>query len=330
MGAKVRRAFTLVELLVVIAIISVMVALLLPAVQNAREAARRTSCLNNLRQLGLATAQYETLHRQWPGLFEPLDGGRSESEDAELFTTWAVMLLSFVEKGKLYDRYAEGLSPEMFVEIMLCPSNGDKQRSAAVNSYVANGGRVGSSTLQKTANGPFLNRAYNGALAMREGAWRDGREYTLSLSENTDAERFDTLGWSGFRHPGDGPPYPIDHKYIPDDLVWSPAFLWNTDADSRTAINGRTERCSSDCECEFASLLRYSSRCDQPFEDSRTLNTRPKSYHPDGVNAVYASARAVFIAENIDRDVFRALMTPHDEGSDSPLPNILLDDNDVP
>jgi prepilin-type N-terminal cleavage/methylation domain-containing protein len=61
-----RRGFTLVELLVVIAIIGVLVGLLLPAVQSARESARRSGCRNNLKQLGLAVASYESAHRVMP------------------------------------------------------------------------------------------------------------------------------------------------------------------------------------------------------------------------------------------------------------------------
>ena len=96
-----RRAFTLIELLVVIAIIAVLIALLLPAVQQAREAARRTQCKNNLKQLGLAMHNYHDTH----GVFAPNRMGRSGGMGGSPnFSAlgWTVHLLPFIDQAGLY------------------------------------------------------------------------------------------------------------------------------------------------------------------------------------------------------------------------------------
>lgn len=99
-----RRAFTLIELLVVIAIIAVLVALLLPAVQYAREAARRTQCRNNLRQMGIALLNYEGLHRTFPpSSTSQIDFGVwSANPTAYHLHSWATFLLPYLDQGVLY------------------------------------------------------------------------------------------------------------------------------------------------------------------------------------------------------------------------------------
>jgi len=116
--------FTLVELLVVIAIIGVLLALLLPAVQAARETARRSQCTNNLKQLGVAIQNYESQH----GSFPP--GARKHEMEGRVGLSWRALVLPFLELNAIYaeinplpDGGAESMAHEStIIEVYLCPS----------------------------------------------------------------------------------------------------------------------------------------------------------------------------------------------------------------
>ncbi|MEX1231550.1 MAG: DUF1559 domain-containing protein [Planctomycetaceae bacterium] len=105
--------FTLIELLVVIAIIAVLIALLLPAVQQAREAARRTQCRNNLKQLGLALHNYHDTHSTFPPAaiamgqvgYDYFTGGATPSFPCMMNTSGMVFLLPFIDQANLYNRW---------------------------------------------------------------------------------------------------------------------------------------------------------------------------------------------------------------------------------
>ena len=101
-----RGGFTLIELLVVIAIIAVLVAILLPAVQSAREAARRTQCKNNLKQIGLALANYEETHRVFPPGYVARDVAAGDPAAAETGSgfAWSTMILPQMDEQTLFDR----------------------------------------------------------------------------------------------------------------------------------------------------------------------------------------------------------------------------------
>lgn len=135
-----RKAFTIIELLVVIAIIAILVSLLLPAVQQAREAARRTQCKNNLKQIGLALHNYESTHRVFPPscILNPVPDGMAYGisyGDAYRVGPpgfgWGVCLLPFLEQSPLYNQFnfndavwSPGNAPAAAtkVTVFLCPS----------------------------------------------------------------------------------------------------------------------------------------------------------------------------------------------------------------
>ena len=111
--AKKKRGFTLIELLVVISIIAILIALLLPAVQQAREAARRTQCKNNLKQIGLAIHNYHETYtmfppgQQWSG---PVwndkngDGDTDDNGERSPGWSWTAMILPYIDQQPLYDK----------------------------------------------------------------------------------------------------------------------------------------------------------------------------------------------------------------------------------
>jgi prepilin-type N-terminal cleavage/methylation domain-containing protein/prepilin-type processing-associated H-X9-DG protein len=107
-----RNGFTLIELLVVIAIISALIALLLPAVQSAREAGRRAQCLNNLKQLGIAVANYESSFKVYP--FGKGLSYQGTVPGAAGYARWSALsqLLMFIEQGNLFNSINFSLPPE--------------------------------------------------------------------------------------------------------------------------------------------------------------------------------------------------------------------------
>jgi len=206
-----RRGFTLIELLVVIAIIAVLVALLLPAVQQAREAARRTQCKNNLVQIGLALHNYEMAHECLPpGSVDPNRPIRNEAKGFHV--GWIVQILPHLDQLNTFDRFkieagvyapVNDASRGVRISSLLCPSN----------STAFGGGSAGMTTYagcHHDAEAP-IDIDNNGVLFLnskvRYRDIRDGASNTIFVGEHSD---IDPLGWasgtrSTLRNTG-GPP----------------------------------------------------------------------------------------------------------------------------
>jgi len=180
--SKVRWAFTLTELLASIAIIGLLLAILLPAVQSARESARRTQCRSNLRQIGVALHNYEALWKTFPAC-------------GVMGVSWEVAILPQIDQAALYrlvDLMAEDRTAklrETSVKLYVCPSDGAPEIfhgavTVAATSYLGNSG---TGALFKSPNGVF-NHFYTNSTLYTESAVTyadvtDGLSATAAVSE---------------------------------------------------------------------------------------------------------------------------------------------------
>jgi prepilin-type N-terminal cleavage/methylation domain-containing protein/prepilin-type processing-associated H-X9-DG protein len=214
MSIRSRRAFTLIELLVVIAIIAVLIALLLPAVQAAREAARRAQCTNNLKQLGLATANYLSQNGCFPPVMEDFNyNGVTPPIPGDWPLSWAVALLPFYEQGPLYN--AANMSygaPQPYnntvsyskLSALICPSESFKV-GPWISSNFAN--------YRASFGGPGVMSAWSGAFVVmtpnvngqsgcdcytNQNTGSFGTEGVTDGTSNTAAISEKLIGTSGF------------------------------------------------------------------------------------------------------------------------------------
>lgn len=217
------RGFTLVELLVVIAIIGILVGLLLPAVQQAREASRRTQCQNNLRQIGVGLLNFEQQHEEFP-IGSMAHGYWTVNGEPikQKLISWNVQILPFTEQKMLWDEYRFDLaayeSPNRelaatLIPTFLCPSTVEEQlfspaspwRGMAFTDYGGVYGVEGEGrdtefdpdntdpTKQNLTDASLGVMLYNIPVAIREIA--DGTSHTVIVAEVL-VRRINTMEWA--------------------------------------------------------------------------------------------------------------------------------------
>jgi prepilin-type N-terminal cleavage/methylation domain-containing protein len=232
-----RRGFTLVELLVVIAIIGVLVGLLLPAVQAARESARRAQCSNNLRQFGLAAIQFhDSYNRLPPGGAQdqsPYFGKVATPAAGEYGSSWMVYVLPYMEMNTIYEKYQftgqsgwanannQALVRDIIIKGFHCPTSPleelcsatGNQAGVQASSYVGIAGAVdgmipGTLYLEKRqATGTYGIAGASGALIpngrLNFAAIKDGTTNVLLVSEHSNFL---------YDRPSSGPPSKYDWR----------------------------------------------------------------------------------------------------------------------
>lgn len=226
-----RAGFTLIELLVVIAIIALLIALLLPAVQQAREAARRTQCKNNLKQFGLAAHNFHSTYNALPPFHL-----------ADNWATWAVFMLPYIEQTSMYNQW--NLSQRYYVQpatagadlpVFHCPSRSSPGMKGGTGS-----GRSFSVPSAATYTGPPGWSDYAANWGTIPYAWNTAMDSAFDIKTNARPGYATTDAY--FPHPGwrfsvslkditDGSSNTvlIGEQHYPDNLI---GLVWNGDYQS--------------------------------------------------------------------------------------------------
>ncbi len=307
-------AFTLVELLVVIAIIGVLVALLLPAVQAAREAARRMQCTNNLKQMGLATQNYHATRNHFPpgALIE----GRCCNEPSK--TGWPLEILPFMENQNLY----ELLDPE---ETIGHDNNQELRESEAPGFYcpseveesellVPQSGREAGWSKQKE----FRTGSYRANTGKVDGTQIPAGEYaTWYLAEDLQSSSGEEIVPRGWR----GPMHLVGYLGLEEESIKN-----ITDGTSNTLMIGEQTTVTTNRRRTFWAYTWGGYTMSQAWNDPRMflgdydkcarLSSQKDlrvcmgawfSFHPGAVNFLRCDGSVTSIQTDIDLEVFGSL-----------------------
>jgi len=323
-----RRGFTLVELLVVIAIIGILIGMLLPAVQAVREAARRTQCLNNLKQVGLAAMNYESALMKLPsagkgstsvsGTDEPeirLYDNNSKVITGSEATTWAqsaqTQILPYIELNNVYDLFQDLNSPydnsanqdgsRTAIGPFICPSVGGNRGSAETDATSSDPIGYGYTdyapiilvdrTMTSVDGGTdrYEIGVFNGRTGRRIGSVTDGTSNTVGFAETTGRHQsYSTPGTTRF---SDTNPCLAERADEGANMMWRWADPSNAYIVSDTVNTNRKNDPMQGAEWDG---------------NNSGPNGETFSFHTGGANVAYVDGSTHFISDSVEDRLYAA------------------------
>ena len=297
MSRRTRRGFTLIELLVVITIIGMLVALLLPAVQAAREAGRRATCMNNQKQLGLAMLAYESAKRSFPAYRNSI--GKYPGTTDDIWASWVIPLFPHVEHNNLWERWSSGKAeldsdndgdPDAYVllKLLVCPSDPPMQETSYSTplAYVVNCGRKDTTSSSQPAdlrcNGVFHSEESGVSTSLAYISQGDGAASTLMLSEHVMPES----RWARMNNAGQSEPL----------QEFEVGFVWM--------------RASDIAELDQMSIDSFEADTNALPDDGLPRPGNPSARHRGIIVTTFCDGHVIFLAEEVHYRVYQHLMTP--------------------
>lgn len=341
---ELRCGFTLIELLVVISIIAVLMSLILPAIQNAREAARRTQCLNNLKNIGLAAHNYAGVHA---GRFPAYGYFSSVTTASVELRSWRVELLPYLDQQGVYDRWnknvawhdsdpANAIADQTNVElsqgtlaVFSCPDDPSANGVAGGATYVANAG-FGDGSL--VASPPDLHN-----FMVEPFNWNDDSVTNGTTPPTTDppstgehnADQRDAavardtgVMWADYDTPMTKDPSQTLHTIYDgaaNTILISENLNAGVTATGRSWANPDPRAAAFVVSIDVASTTKGFADLVEapgtiPFINQMKAGPEGTPYlssnHPGGVNYVDCEGGARFLAEDTDTLIYKSLITP--------------------
>jgi prepilin-type N-terminal cleavage/methylation domain-containing protein/prepilin-type processing-associated H-X9-DG protein len=364
---KMKKGFTLVELLVVISIIAMLAGLLLPAVNAAREAGRRTQCINNQHNISTALLVYENGRNALPGWRDFMMFGSTKGQ-----ASWVTQILPLLEQTNLKNHLASlpdaTTTPTIYnIPILFCPSNGDKKDRGL--NYQVNAGAVDDFATgdpwtfdKQPANGVFLDYAVlqknniSAKVSIDDISRLDGTGSTLLIAENVNAGFWIAASGRHFCCARDGTtdessasldngaPSPLDDLASGKDKIegsvgfcwarqYEETYDWSPGATNVIIVKPFNPSCTlgPDSDTTQDRTPRMFNQCiSTNFEADWYHSARPSSHHPGVVVTAFCDGHVKPLRSNITERIHLQLMTSSDDKSDAKdfIGNAILNDSD--